>query len=190
MPAGRRGGVILVNPGISGVFLKTGPGTPLFARKVHEVTIFFCIISFISAGRVSGEWVTVRVTESVSYLVSLAHSWLSKSNCSQSQTHSVSASQSQALSLTLSLTESQDHHHSRHQASGSTASAALQQWFQGSTITDYTLSEWRRPTHLAFLIYFFCFGKDSRQSRASFWAIINHLISNVRLNDWKQIPRL
>ena len=28
-PAGWRGGVILVNPCISGIFLKTGPGTPL-----------------------------------------------------------------------------------------------------------------------------------------------------------------
>ena len=35
MPAGRRGGVILVNPGISGVFLKTGPGTPLGVASLN-----------------------------------------------------------------------------------------------------------------------------------------------------------
>ena len=31
----RRGGVILVNPGISGVFLKTGPGTPLGVASLN-----------------------------------------------------------------------------------------------------------------------------------------------------------
>ena len=35
MPAGRPGGVILVNPGISGVFLKTGPGTPLGVASLN-----------------------------------------------------------------------------------------------------------------------------------------------------------
>ena len=35
MPAGRRGGVILVDPGISGVFLKTGPGTPLGVASLN-----------------------------------------------------------------------------------------------------------------------------------------------------------
>ena len=34
-PAGRRGGVILVNPGISGVFLKMGPGTPLGVASLN-----------------------------------------------------------------------------------------------------------------------------------------------------------
>ena len=34
-PAGRRGGVILVNPGISGVFLKTGPDTPLGVASLN-----------------------------------------------------------------------------------------------------------------------------------------------------------
>ena len=34
-PAGRRGGVILVNPGISGVFLKTGSGTPLGVASLN-----------------------------------------------------------------------------------------------------------------------------------------------------------
>ena len=38
-PAGRRGGVILVNPGISGVFLKTGPGTPLHGSCFIELEL-------------------------------------------------------------------------------------------------------------------------------------------------------
>ena len=35
LPAGSGGGVILVNPGISGVFLKTGPGTPLRVASLN-----------------------------------------------------------------------------------------------------------------------------------------------------------
>ena len=34
-PARRRGGVILVDPGISGVFLKTAPGTPLGVASLN-----------------------------------------------------------------------------------------------------------------------------------------------------------
>ena len=34
-PAGKRGGVILVNSGISGIFLKTGPGIPLGVAPVN-----------------------------------------------------------------------------------------------------------------------------------------------------------
>ena len=33
--AGKRGGVILVNSGISGIFLMTGPGTPLGVASLN-----------------------------------------------------------------------------------------------------------------------------------------------------------
>ena len=46
MPAGRRGGVILVNPGISGVFLKTGPGTPLGVASFNLNLNFSCSAPF------------------------------------------------------------------------------------------------------------------------------------------------